>query len=206
MQTGFFGRYFNVYAPDLKGFGDNAYMPFPYSLSDYVEEVREFIYAKGLKQPHVIAHSFGARIVIKAASEDKNIFDKAVLTGAAGLKPRPTLKKSFKKAAFGILKRFVKKEKLTRFYSADYNALSPVMKKSFIKIVSENLDDRLKYIVNPTLLIFGKDDGQTPLYMARRLNKGIKGSSLSVYEGAGHFCFIDKPLKFNTEVKEFLLS
>ena len=29
---------------------------------------------------------------------------------------------------------------------------------------------------------------------------------LLIIENAGHFCFIDKPNKFNMEVKEFLLS
>lgn len=205
-QTRFFERDFNVYAPDLTGFGDNPDMPFPYSLDDYVSKVKEYIYAKNLKRPTVIAHSFGARIAIKAASEDKGLFDKLVLTGAAGLKPKPTITKTVKKTAFNILKRFISREKLAKFYSKDYNALSPVMKESFKKIVSFHLDDRLKDIDNKTLIIFGKNDKETPLYMAKRLNAGIKNSKLIVLENAGHFCFIDKPNKFNMEVKEFLLS
>ena len=205
-QTRFFERDFNVFAPDLKGFGVNADMPYPYSLSDYVNEVKEYIYCRNLKKPSVIAHSFGARIAIKAASEDKELFDKLVLTGAAGLKPKLTLNKAVKKTLFNVLKRFIPREKLAKFYSKDYNALSPVMKESFKKIVNEYLDDRLKYILNPTLLIFGIKDKETPLYMAKRLRAGISDSRLSVIKDAGHFCFIDKPNKFNMEVKEFLLS
>lgn len=205
-QTRFFERDFNVYAPDLKGFGDNPDMPYPYALDDYIAEVKEYIYRNGLVIPHVIAHSFGARIAIKAASENKEVFDKIVLTGAAGLKPKATVKKAVRKTLFNVCKKFLPKEKLSAFYSADYNALNGVMKESFKKIVSENLDDRLSHIENPTLIIFGKEDKETPLYMAERLHAGIKGSKLSVIEGAGHFCFIDKPLKFNMEVKEFLLS
>ena len=205
-QTRFFARDFNVFAPDLKGFGDDPDMPYPYSLDDYIEEVKEFIYKNGLKKPSVVAHSFGARIAIKAASMNKGAFYKLVLTGAAGLKPKFGLKKSIKKAAFDILKSFVPRERLKAFYSKDYNALSAVMKESFKKIVAENLDDRLKFIENPTLLIFGDKDKETPLYMAKRLNRGIADSRLLVVKGAGHFCFIDKPNKFNTEVKEFLLS
>ena len=205
-QTRFFERDFNVFAPDLKGFGTNADMPYPYSLDDYVSEVKEYVYVKGLKNPHVIAHSFGARIAIKAASSDSGFFGKMVLTGAAGLKPKNTLKKAVKKTAFNVLKTFIPREKLSKFYSSDYNALSAVMKESFKLIVSEHLDDRLKYIKNPTLLVFGDKDRETPLYMAKRLKAGIGGSRLTVISGAGHFCFIDKPNKFNMEVKEFLLS
>ena len=98
------------------------------------------------------------------------------------------------------------KDKLKSFYSSDYLALDDVMKQSFKKIVNQHLDGVLSKIQNKTLLIFGKQDKETPLYMARRLQKGIQSSTLIVFENAGHFCFLDKPIKFNTEVKEFLLS
>lgn len=205
-QTRFFERDFNVYAPDLKGFGNNPDMPYPYSLDDYIAEIKEYIYKNGLTCPHVIAHSFGARIAIKAASVEPDLFAKLVLTGAAGLKPKTTFKKAVKRAAYKTLKRFFPKEKLKCFFSSDYNALSPVMQISFKKIVNEHLGDRLNGIKNPTLLVFGKNDKETPLYMAKRLNAGIAGSKLIVIDGAGHFCFTDKPNKFNMEVKEFLLS
>ena len=105
-----------------------------------------------------------------------------------------------------MLKNFLSKHKLQRFYSKDYLALNDIMKQSFIKIVNEHLDGYLSQIQVPTLIINGSLDKETPLYMAKKLNKNIKNSTLVVVQGAGHFCFIDKPNKFNMEVKEFLLS
>lgn len=205
-QLDFFSKQFNVFAPDLKGFGDNADMPYPYSLSDYVEEVEEFKYKMGIVCPHVIAHSFGGRIVIKSASENKTAFDKIVLTGSAGLKPKFSIKKHIKKSTFNLIKKFVKKEKLKSFYSKDYLSLSPIMQQSFIKIINEHLNDKLCKIQNKTLIINGENDKETPLYMAKTLNKNIKNSSLIILKDAGHFAFLDCPYKFNSEVKEFLLS
>ncbi len=205
-QTEYFKRFFNVYAPDLKGFGSNADMPYPYDLDDYIDDVKRYMRENGLVRPHVIAHSFGARIAIKAAATDKNLFDKLVLTGAAGLKPKNSLKKRARGAAFRFLKRFVPREKLSKFYSADYLALNDVMKQSFVKIVSETLDDYLCEIENPVLVVFGDKDRETPLYMAKKLVKNIRGAAAVVLPRAGHFCFIDKPVKFNMEVREFLLS
>ena len=205
-QTKFFSNYYNVYAPDLKGFGENKGMEFPYSLDDYIDEVKEYIEKNGLKNPDVIAHSFGGRIAIKLMANDDEIFRRVVLTGSAGLKPRPTLKKTGKKIAFKVLRNFVKKERLTRFYSSDYNMLDGVMKESFKKIVSEHLDDKLKDINNEVLIVFGSNDDQTPVYMAKKLHKNIKNSKLILLPNAGHFCFIDKPARFNMEVREFLLS
>ena len=205
-QLKFFERNFDVFAFDLKGFGQNAGMEKPYSLDDYILEVEEYKYKNSIKSPNVIAHSFGGRISLKATANDNSFCSKLVLTGCAGLKPKFSLKKFLNKSAFNFLKNFIKKEKLSMFYSKDYNSLSPVMKESFKKIVNEHLDYTLPKINNQTLIIFGKNDKETPLYMAKRLNEGIKNSTLRVILDAGHFCFIDKPYEFNYITKEFLLT
>lgn len=205
-QIKFFERDFEVFAPDLKGFGKNKGMEFPYSLDDYINEVNDYKEKYSIVKPHVIAHSFGGRIAIKATALDGEFCDKLVLTGSAGLKQKKSIKKSLKKTAFKILSKFIKKEKLTWFYSSDYRCLDSVMKESFKKIVGEYLDQYLVKIQNQTLIINGVLDKETPLYTAKRLNEGIKNSTLIKVEDAGHFCFLDKPFKFNTEVKEFLLS
>ena len=205
-QLSYFSKDFEVFAPDLKGFGENFDMPFPYALDDYISDVAEYCYKFGLKKPHVVAHSFGGRITIKGVAMKKLTFDKIVLTGAAGLKPKTTLKKRVKKFWFSTLKKFVKKEKLLKFYSPEYLALNDVMRKSFVKIVNEHLDEYLGFIQNQTLIINGEKDIETPLYMAKKLNKNIINSTLLVLKDCSHFCFIDKPIKFNMEVKEFILS
>ncbi len=181
-------------------------MPYPYSLDDYVESVYKYIKDNRLVKPHVIAHSFGARVVIKAVSKYPELFDKIVITGGAGLKPKWSFKKAIKRTLFKFLKLFLPKRRLKRFYSKDYLSLSPVMKQSFIKIVNEHLDGYIKSIKNQVLLIYGRKDRETPIYMAKKLHEEIQDSKLTVYNNAGHFAFIDCPNKFNMEVREFLLS
>lgn len=205
-QLDYFGRDFSVFAPDLKGFGTNSLMEKPYTLDNYIEEVEEYKYKNSLFKPHIIAHSFGGRIAIKACAKNKDFCNKLVLTGSAGLKPKPTLKKKFKKSLFNLLKKFIPREKLSIFYSKDYLAVNDVMKESFKLITSEVLDEYLPYIDCKTLIINGEKDFETPVYMAKKLNQGIKNSQLILIKDAGHFCFIDKPNKFNVEVREFLLS
>ncbi len=195
-----------MHAIDLKGFGENKGMDYPYSLDDYAREVKEYIEKNDLVKPSVIAHSFGGRIAVKLMAENPDLFGKVVLTGSAGLKPRRGLKYRIKRLAFKVLKLFLPREKLTRFYSKDYLALDDVMKKSFCKIVGEHLDGLLGKIENEVLLVYGEKDRETPLYMARRFNRKLKNGKLIIIKNAGHFCFIDSPLKFNVEVREFLLS
>ncbi len=205
-QLKYFSKYFNVYAPDLKGFGKNVEMPYPYCLDDYVNELKDWLDKNGIVKPHVVAHSFGGRIAIKCTACNEGIFDKIVLTGSAGLKPKRSFRYRLKKAKFNILKKFVKREKLKKYYSKDYIGLSPIMKKSFQLITGEYLDGYLDKIKNEVFIINGEKDKETPPYTAKKLNKKIKRSGLYFIKDAGHFCFLERQDVFNLSVKEFLLG
>lgn len=181
-------------------------MPYPYSLDDYIAQTRRYIAENNLIKPHVIAHSFGGRVAVKAAATDSELFGKIVLTGGAGLKPRRSVKYKINQCRFRLAKRFLPREKLERFYSSDYRALSPVMRESFKKIVGEHLDGIAAAVKNPVLLLYGANDTETPLYMARRYNALIRGSQLQIIGNAGHFCFLEKPTAFSALVREFLLE
>lgn len=205
-QVKYFNKYFTVYAPDLKGFGTNKDMPYPYALDDYVNDLKAWLNEKGIVKPHVIAHSFGGRIAIKCSALNQDIFDKIVLTGSAGLKPKRSFYYYYKKTKFNILKKFVKREKLKKYYSKDYISLSPVMKESFKLITREYLDGYLNKIKNEVFIINGEEDSETPPYTAKKLNRNIKNSGLYFIKGTGHFCFLERQDVFNASVKEFLLG
>lgn len=206
MQERFFNGIYRCFAPDLAGFGENKDMPFAYSLDDYIVSVKEYMQQNGIVKPDVIAHSFGARIAVKMASLDKDIFGKIIITGGAGLKPKRKFNYFIKKIKFSVLKKFVKREKLKKYYSSDYLALSPIMRESFKKIISEHLDKNAKNVENKVLLVYGEKDTETPLYMAKRYKNYIKNSTLKIIKGEGHFCFLTAFNYFNTLAREFLLD
>ncbi len=189
----------------MTGFGNSPPMDRPYDLDDYASEIKRVIDELGVEKADVIAHSFGARVLVKLLKSEKRI-DKVVLTGAAGLKPRVRIKYFIKSTAFKILKRFIKREKLRRFYSADYLALSPVMRESFKLIISEDLTTEYAEIGRKTLLVFGKKDKETPLSAAKRMKRLVKGSRLIVLPREGHFCFSENPAAFNGAVFSFLME
>lgn len=204
-QIAFFSRFMRVVAVDMTGFGKSPEMAYPYSLEDYANEIKGVLDELGQEKVDLLAHSFGARVAVKLL-QDENRIDKIIFTGAAGLKPRRSLKYFFKKASFFILKKFIKKEKLKFLYSSDYRNLSPIMKKSFQKVISETLDDKYSKIKNKTLLIFGKKDRETPPYMAKRMKKLMQNSALYFLCYTGHFCFIEKSDEFNSLCFKFLMG
>ena len=91
-----------------------------------------------------------------------------------------------------------------KFGSSDYILLSPNMKRTFINIVKTHLDDYLEGVEARTLIIFGEDDKETPVYMAKRFKKKIKNSELFIMENSGHFCFLDNKYIFIKTLKNFL--
>ena len=204
-QIKFFSRFCRVVAVDMTGFGKSPEMDYAYSVDDYAKEIKDILDFLGEEKVDCIAHSFGARVLVKLALKDERI-DKIIFTGAAGLKPRRSLKYFFKRASFFILKRFVKREKLKFLYSEDYRNLSEIKKQSFKKIIAENLDLHYQKLNNDCLLIFGKRDRQTPPYMAKRMKRLVKNSRLVFMPNAGHFCFMESFDAFNGLAFKFLLG
>jgi len=66
------------------------------------------------------------------------------------------------------------------------------------------LDDVVKTIKRPTLIIWGRQDGLVPLAEGERFNKDIAGSKLIVIEQCGHVPNTEKPGEFNAAVLKFL--
>ena len=204
-QIGFFSRFCRVIAVDMTGFGENTPMPTPFTLDDYADEISRVLDEIGEEDIFLLAHSFGARVAVRLISRGEKRIGKLVLTGAAGMKNR-SAKLALKKTLFRFLSRFVGKEKLQRFYSAEYRSLSPVMRKSFSLVVGETLDAEYRNVTVPTLLVFGRKDKETPLKAAKRMKKAVKNGRLIVLSDSGHFCFLEKPHQFNGAVFRFLLE
>lgn len=148
-----------------------------------------------------LGHSFGGRIAIILSCVKRSLVHSCILVDSAGMKPRRSLKyklclsiyKTKRKLGLNVKDRS----------SPDYKALSPAMKDTFKSIVNTNLENYAKHMRTCTLIVWGKEDQETPLYMAKRLNKLIKNSRLEIIDG-GHFAFMEYSLEFFSIVYQFL--
>jgi len=68
---------FNIYAPDLPGFGTSAPLKAKHTLENYIEWFNEFLKTVALDKPIAIGHSFGTLIV--SGAESKYKFSKALV-------------------------------------------------------------------------------------------------------------------------------
>jgi len=188
-----------------------------WGVPEYAEMVKVFIEKLNIQGCDVIGHSFGGRVIIYLSSHYKELFHKIILTDAAGVKPKVKIQKLLKIYSYKMAKFFLKfvmpKEKYEKKVeemrkkrgSSDYASLtSDVMRETFQKVIHLDLTSSLKEIEQPTLLVWGENDTDTPLYMAKIMEKEIKDSGIVVLENAGHFSYLDNPQKYLLVANQFL--
>lgn len=199
----------SVILVDFPGHGKSAEPDTPLSVMDFTVLVVELLKSIKIEQVDVVSHSFGGRVSIKLAAFFPEIVRKLILCSSAGILPkRRFLTKirvfQYKIAKFLVKLKILPERSLHKFGSEDFRKLSPVMKQSFVKIVSEDLSSDAQLIMCPTLLVWGENDTETPIFMAKKLGQLIKDSGLVVFENSGHFVFIQQFARFVLILKEFL--
>lgn len=199
---------YEVYLPDLPGFGLNAKLTKSLTLDDYAGYVIDYMKKNNLKTPIVIGHSFGGRIAILLSFQQKNIFSKMILTGVPGYPPVSSFKvKVYKRVAnlgnsifnLPILNYFKGAFRKLLYFSAgsfDYYKTSGELRETFKNIISYDLRALFAGIRTPTLIIWGSEDKITPVWIAKNLNKAIKDSKLEIITGEGHNVIYQNPALF----------
>ncbi len=197
---------YRVTALDFPGFGGSDVPPDTFDVQQYTDLTYRFMLELGIKRTHILCHSFGGRVTIKLAAQHPEAVDKIVFTDAAGLRKKRTIKQNVKIYSFKLAKRLSKGRIIKRVLkvigvdvdkrvknagSADYKALSDHMKKVFVRVVNEDLIGYLPQIKSPSLLIWGANDQDTPLEFGKTMEKLIPDAGLVVFEGAGHYSFLD---------------
>lgn len=188
-----------VCALDFPGFGKSGYPPESWGIYEYADCVQYVLSNLGFDKPAVVGHSFGGRVALILAS--RGVASRIVLTDAAGLKPKYSLRKAIAVRRYKAKKR--KGKDVSEMGSADYAALPPEMRKVFVRVVNTHLDSLLPLIDVPTLLFWGRDDKDTPPYMARKFHRRIADSGLIMLKGAGHFAYAERADVFNAAVRVF---
>ena len=211
-----------VMSVDFPAHGKSGRPPEPWGVADFAHALKELLEAEGFLPCAVVAHSFGCRVTIQLAAENPAMFTRIVMTGAAGIKSEPTeeakkrsaeyqrLKKIFgamKKArVFGSLPDKAAEKLRQKYGSADYNALDDELRKTFVKVVGQDLSPELPAIKQPTLLLWGTEDTATPLWMGEKMAETIPDAALVKLEGGDHFAYLQQITRFNLITRCFLLE
>lgn len=209
---------FQIHALDLPGFGTAEMPPEAWDVPRYAELVLAYLDSAKLDQVRLIGHSFGGRISIYLGGEHPTRIKQIVLVDSAGVRPEVTPKQQVyrlgRNVALGVLslpglKTFqpaVRKSLSQQFGSQDYleaKAQSEILAETFKLVVNQDLVPFARRIKAPTLLIWGELDQDTPLRDAKILEAAIPDAGLVVFNGAGHYSYLDRPAQFIKIVTNF---
>jgi len=207
---------------DFPGHGQSGEPSEPWGVPEYAEQIHDLLNELRIPCVNIIAHSFGGRVAIYLASHYPEMISRMVITGGAGIRKPASETQSKRQKQYKRLKAILEvigkcrlfaglvekgMEKLRQKYgSPDYVRLNANMRKTFVKVISQDLSEMLPSIQASTLLIWGSADTETPLWMGQQMEKEIQDAGLVVFDGRSHFAFLEEAQRFLVIINTFLFG
>jgi pimeloyl-ACP methyl ester carboxylesterase len=212
---------FRVIVPDQVGFGKSDKPLINYSLRTYVDFLDQFCKELGIQRASIVGNSMGGWIAAAFTLAFPEKVDRLVLEDAAGFSPprnfdtrilfslNPSTREGMKSLAQRVFynKAFSSDAVIEQVLAQRMTAGDGYTIKSMIESIirgEDFLDNRLQAIRKPTLIIWGRQDGLTPLADGERFKREILNSRLIVLEQCGHVPNVEKAAEFNAAVLRFL--
>jgi pimeloyl-ACP methyl ester carboxylesterase len=209
---------YRVFTPDLPGFGKSTLPEKPYGLVDYAMFLHGYIQDNHINSPIVIGHSFGGRVSLVFNLLYPSVLSKVVLTGVPGFTPVARQKIMVFVLFAKIGKLFFSLPILRHFYltvqrwyyyivgAREFYRAEGVMRETFKKVVQEDLEENMKKLTIPCLLVWGAEDIITPVWIAEKMKHVIVGSRLIIIKGADHGVSFKDPEVFYKHIESFLAT
>ncbi|HRG68743.1 MAG TPA: alpha/beta hydrolase [Saprospiraceae bacterium] len=207
----FKGRY-NVIIPILPIYE----LPiFKASLTGLVEHVLDFVKYKKFESLNLLGNSLGGHIALLYALADADRINTITLTGSSGLFESGMGSTFPKRGDYEYIKNKTEetffnpavatKELVDEVYDIVNDRGKAIRVIATAKsAIRHNLGDKLQNIHVPTLLIWGKNDGVTPPFVAEKFKELIPNASLYFLDSCGHAPMMEKPDEFNQILEQFL--
>lgn len=212
---------YRVVVPDQIGFGKSDKPLVNYRIRTYVDFLDQFCKQLQIERATLIGNSMGGWIAAMFTASFPERVDKLVLVDAAGYTPpkdfdtrvffglNPTTREGMKVLVAKVFynKAFQADATIDLLIAARLAAGDGYTINSITESIirgEDFLDDIVKTIKRPTLLIWGRQDGLIPLADGERFNRDIAGSKMVVIDQCGHVPHTEKPGEFNAAVLKFL--
>lgn len=215
---------------DLPGFGLTG--PFPdrkYTMESYMKFVAAFLSSRDIKQCILAGNSLGGQIAWNFALRYPEMVQKLILIDASGYPEKSTsVPLAFRVARTPLLNktltfitpRFVIKSSVENVYSDKSKVTSELVDRYFdLSLRAGNrqaLIDRMqmtidtnqirhiKNILQPTLILWGEEDGLIPVESAYRFHRDLPDDSLVILKNSGHVPMEENPLESLKAVRHFI--
>jgi pimeloyl-ACP methyl ester carboxylesterase len=160
---------------DVRGMGESGHEPGPVSLSTWARDLDALMEALAIPSAVIAGHSMGGAITQRFAIDFPHR-TKGLILFATSSRVGGAL-------AAGWLKR------AEEFAVAGNQAMAATNRA----VAAYRMDEGLKRITVPTLILVGSDDPQTPPGGSVIMSRCIPHSELEIYPGIGHSIYRDEP-------------
>lgn len=216
---------YRVIVPDQIGFGKSDKPLINYRIGTYVDFLDRLYHELKIERATLVGNSMGGWIAALYAIAHPERVERLVLVNAAGFAPpkdfdakqlaalNPSTREGMRQLSALV---FYNKQLYTSDAAIDF-ALTQRMAagdgytiQSLIESIARRedmLDGRLSAIKQPTLIIWGRHDGLTPLaQFGDRFKREIPSAELIVLEECGHVPMVEKAAEFNAALLKFLAA
>lgn len=221
LNSGPLSKAFHVIIPDQIGFGTSDKPLINYRIATYVDFLDQFCKQLKIERATLVGESMGGWIAAAFTLAFPDRVDRLVLVDAAGYAPpanfdyrtlyglNPSSREGMKKLAGRIFfnKAFAGDQVMDQFMAQRIGAGDGYTINMIIASMirgEDFIDNRLEDIRQPTLIVWGREDGLIPLSDGQRFKKDIPNSTLAVIEQCGHVPNFEKAAEFNTALLKFL--
>ena len=215
---------------DIPAFGLTG--PFPshnYAIDNYVDFIEKFLNARGIKRCILGGNSLGGQIAWQFAVQKSNRVEKLILIDAAGYPIHSTsVPIGFKVARIPIINKLftfitphpMVKTSVENVYADKTKVTEAIVDRYFDLTLREGnrqaLVDRMniaydisnvpriKNILQPTLVLWGEQDGLIPVENAHHFHDDLPNDTMVILKNMGHVPMEENPIESLKPVLAFL--
>ncbi len=211
---------FDVIVPSLPGYGQSTRPDWIMGVRDLAAWVTWFARDIDLRTPvNVIGFSLGGWVAAEIATVAPQFINKMVLVGAMGVKPEKgeIFDYFLESGKTGPRRAFHRPEQCPEFlqyYGQEWTPEEADLIEQHREMTcrvawkpymhSLTLPHLLPSIVTPTLLVWGRQDGITPLSSGEIYQRAIPRARLATIDNCGHLPEMETPAEFVRIVRDFL--
>lgn len=216
---------FRVVVPDQVGFGRSDKPFINYRVATYVDFLDKFLSELKIERASLVGNSLGGWIAASYALKHPAKVERLVLVDAAGFAPPKELDLGALSGLNPSTREGMRQLSALVFYNKTLfgsDAAVDVMLSARIgagdgytieRLVQsihrgeDMLEGRLSAVKQPTLIVWGREDGLTPLAReGEKFRRGIPHARLVVFDQCGHVPQVEKAAEFNAAVMKFLTA